>query len=66
MEILLEKLKTIKDRQDELRKLLNKERNLSIYSVAKSKAFTESIIELEMKKKFLIDIIASYKSDKNK
>ncbi len=62
MEILLEKLKTIKDRQDELRKLLNKERNLSIHFVAKSRAFAESIIELEAKKNLLISIILSYEN----
>lgn len=60
MEILLEKLKTLKERQDEIRKLLNKEKNDSIHSVAKSKAFAETIIDLEMKKNFLIDIISSY------
>ena len=58
MEKLLNKLELIKIRQNDLMEVMAKEKCLDIHSVLRSKDLAESIIELEIRKKVLIDAIA--------
>jgi hypothetical protein len=59
MEKLLNKLELIKIRQNDLMEVMAKEKCQDIHSVLRLKDLAESIIELEIRKKVLMDAIAA-------
>jgi len=58
MKEILIKAETIKNKQNELMSLMAKEKCDDIHSVFRSKAFAESIIELEVELNLIRDIIS--------
>jgi tRNA(Ile)-lysidine synthase TilS/MesJ len=58
MEKLIEKLKTLQDRQKELMSMMSEEKYDNFISVLRAKGYADSIIELEAKIEVLMDAIS--------
>lgn len=58
---MLEKLEKINNKQKALMFEMSKEKCDDIHSVLRSKQFAENIIELEVKKELLIELISTQK-----
>ena len=59
--LLMNKLKEVNKHQNTLMKKMSKEKCDSIFSVLRSKDYANSIIELEVKKELLIDLLSKAK-----
>jgi len=59
--LLMNKLKEVNKHQNALMKKMSKEKCDSIFSVLRSKDYANSIIELEVKKELLIDLLSKAK-----
>ena len=59
--LLMNKLSEINKHQNDLMKKMSKEKCDDIFSVLRSKDYANSIIELEVKKELLIDLLSKTK-----